>query len=181
MTMGWCGEEGLEDATQLLTHLSKCSEAMGAGMVPGVVLPSAAPATAHGVDHSNDLHLPTMVPLTCKGSHQSSIRMLKVVLQFCGSILSSWASSSGVQGGARKQSQGVCVCVCVCMLCVCAVYLCVCVVCVVCVLCVLCVCCECVCVLCVLCVCVVSVFVCVVCVCVLCLCVVCVCVLCVCV
>ena len=186
MTTGRCGEEGLEDATQLLTHLSKCSEAtrkvilemlldgirtisrhlcyqvlalrddlmcnmevlkarrrssavvvsgddqysrqqqqlqrlswpapfgMGAGMVPGVVLPSAAPTTAHGVDHSNDLHLPTMVPLTCKGSHQSSfIRMLKVVLQLCDSIQSSWASSSGAQGATREQSQGVCVCVCV--------------------------------------------------------------------
>ena len=168
MTSGRCGEEGLEDATQLLTHLSKCSEAtrkvildmlldgiwtisqhlcsqvlalqdellsnmemlkarrkssvlvgvdgdhgrqrsgLGSGpslQVPGVVLPSVASA-GQAVDHSNDLHLPSMVVLTCKGSQQSSfIRMLKVVLQLCDSIQSS-SSSLPPASAAHEQSQG---------------------------------------------------------------------------
>ena len=184
MTSGHCGEEGLEDATQLLTHLSKCSEATrkvildmlldgirtischlcsqvldlqgdllsnmevlkarrkssvvddqysrqqrmsgsaglsmqgaGGGAVPGVVLPSMAPS-AHAVDHSNDLHLPSMVPLTCKGSQQSSfIRMLKVVLQLCDSIQSSWPSAHAARehGQGREGGRVSCVCVCVCV------------------------------------------------------------------
>ena len=183
MTSGHCGEEGLEDATQLLTHLSKCSEATrkvildmlqngirticchlcsqvldlqgdllsnmevlkarrkssvvddqysrqqrmsgsaglsmqgaGGGAFPGVVLPSMAPS-AHAVGHSNDLHLPSMVPLTCKGSQQSSfIRMLKVVLQLCNSIQSSWPSAHAARehGQGREGGRGSeCVCMCV--------------------------------------------------------------------
>ena len=51
-------------------------------VIPGVVLPSATPELPSLVDHSKDLHLPSMVPLTCKGSQQSFfLRMLKVVCQ----------------------------------------------------------------------------------------------------
>ena len=50
-------------------------------VIPGIVLPSLAPES-QSVDHSKDLHLPTMIPLTCKGSQQSFfLRMLKVVCQ----------------------------------------------------------------------------------------------------
>ena len=49
-------------------------------VIPGVVLPSVSPDSL--VDHSKDLHLPSMIPLTCKGSQQSFfLRMLKVVCQ----------------------------------------------------------------------------------------------------
>lgn len=51
-------------------------------VIPGVVLPSIAPDQPTLVDHSKDLHLPSMTPLTCKGSQQSFfLRMLKVVCQ----------------------------------------------------------------------------------------------------
>ena len=51
-------------------------------VIPGVVLPSVTPEQPTLVDHSKDLHLPSMTPLTCKGSQQSFfLRMLKVVCQ----------------------------------------------------------------------------------------------------
>lgn len=154
LTSGLCSEDGLEDATMLLTNLSKCSvntrenilimlldgirtigltlcsqiavvvedlhknwdvlklnqrgsnfaesdsdklesplagtastsprpsSAPSGNVIPGVVLPSIAPDQPTLVDHSKDLHLPSMVPLTCKGSQQSFfLRMLKVVCQ----------------------------------------------------------------------------------------------------
>ena len=142
LTSGKCSEEGLEEATTLLTNLSKCSiptreqilfmllsgvrtigrtlcaqivalnESVsvklheqelekellqfqqdgegrkgklggngGASVLAGVVLPSSGAEDPH-TDHSHDLHLPTMAPLTCKGSQQSFfVRMLKVVCQ----------------------------------------------------------------------------------------------------
>lgn len=161
LTSGQCSEEGLEEATTLLTNLSKCSvptrehillmlldgvktigrnlcsqittlddsvnaklqeEALekevvlnyeqdsgvrskkkaapsssamssgdgvtagsssggGANILTGIVLPSALAEEQH-VDHSHDLHIPSMEPLTCKGSQQSFfVRMLKVVCQ----------------------------------------------------------------------------------------------------
>jgi E3 ubiquitin-protein ligase HUWE1 len=53
----------------------------GLGTVTGVVLPTARGARTT-VDHSNDLHLPCMEPLVCKGSQQSFfLRLLKVVCQ----------------------------------------------------------------------------------------------------
>ena len=153
LTSGQCSEDGLEDATQLLTNLSKCniktrenilvmllegirtigltlcsqiadllhklqtnwqalklhrqfnlteeqeSAAPGtsqarvilpatsspslltSNQIPGVILPGV-PTEQPIIDHSKDLHLPSMVPLTCKGSQQSFfVRMLKVVCQ----------------------------------------------------------------------------------------------------
>ena len=131
---GRCSEDGLDDATSLLTNLSKCSietretilvillegvrtigqtlcgqvstlyddllqnmeslverrssddqpqgeTSRAANILSGVVLPTVSAPERH-VDHSNDLHLPSMVPLTCKGSQQSFfLRMLKVVCQ----------------------------------------------------------------------------------------------------
>lgn len=145
LTSGRCSEEGLEEATTLLTNLSKasiptreqillmllegvrtightlCSQiisldesvnarlheqelekqltgfqaetgpskgkqpastASNSGVLAGVVLPSAVSGEEQHVDHSHDLHLPAMEPLTCKGSQQSFfVRMLKVVCQ----------------------------------------------------------------------------------------------------
>ncbi len=153
---GRCSEEGLEEATTLLTNLSKCSistrevilfmlldgvrtigrtlcsqiavlmdavrvvvheQALEAGIVAGglelqdvqsknnkkkfsrqtsgqsssgggsnilagVVLPNSGTDDQQHVDHSHDLHIPAMEPLTCKGSQQSFfVRMLKVVCQ----------------------------------------------------------------------------------------------------
>lgn len=145
LTSGLCSEEGLEEATTMLTNLSKCSiptreqilfmlldgvrtigktlctqiinldesvniklqeqplekellsieeDTMpklkpvpsGSGessahTLGGIVLPTVTPEEQH-VDHSHDLHIPTMEPLTCKGSQQSFfVRMLKVVCQ----------------------------------------------------------------------------------------------------
>lgn len=149
LTSGRCSEEGLEEATILLTNLSKCSiptrehilfmlldgvrtigktlcaqitalddsvnakiqeerlekgllayqqppdgarkkggagggvttsVATGSGL-SGIVLPTVSPEEQH-TDHSHDLHIPSMEPLTCKGSQQSFfVRMLKVVCQ----------------------------------------------------------------------------------------------------
>lgn len=51
------------------------------GGTAGVVLPLVTPEEQH-MDHSHDLHIPAMEPLTCKGSQQSFfVRMLKVVCQ----------------------------------------------------------------------------------------------------
>ena len=142
LTSGRCTEEGLEEATTLLTNLSKCSiptreqilfmlldgvrtightlcsqiislddsvhvklqeqalekelvgyqqdvkkstasgSLTGANVLSGIVLPSAGTEEQQSTDHSHDLHIPTMEPLTCKGSQQSFfVRMLKVVCQ----------------------------------------------------------------------------------------------------
>ena len=146
LTSGRCSEDGLDDATTLLTNLSRCSVATreaillmlldgvrtigqtlctqisvlledlrmnmeslksrrqsknvpsetnerrtddsaqqrgaleGASVLAGVVLPTIN--QEQHTDHSNDLHLPSMLPLHCKGSQQSFfLRMLKVVCQ----------------------------------------------------------------------------------------------------
>ena len=180
---GRCSEDGLEDATSLLTNLSKCSietreqilvillegvKAIGqtlssqistlfenlsdnmeslmdmkpaegvssdskttVSILTGVVLPSiATPEQQRHTDHSNDLHLPSMVPLTCKGSQQSFfLRMLKVVCQLresAQSVIATQRKPTMTTTSAR----GICVlcvrvCVCVCT-CVC-VCVCVCV------------------------------------------------------
>lgn len=152
LTSGRCSEEGLEEATTLLTNLSKCSiptreqilfmlldgvrtigqtlcsqiialddsvnarireqalekellgyqqdttappaalagvgkklgssSANNSNILSGIVLPSAGGHEEQHTDHSHDLHIPTMQPLTCKGSQQSFfVRMLKVVCQ----------------------------------------------------------------------------------------------------
>jgi E3 ubiquitin-protein ligase HUWE1 len=149
LTSGKCSEEGLEEATTLLTNLSKCSiptreqilymllngvrtigrtlclqimaldesvnaklhdetlekeqlqyqpdaDSSGGGKKKKKAVPSSSVTSGAGVlsgvvlsgveeqhiDHSHDLHIPTMAPLTCKGSQQSFfVRMLKVVCQ----------------------------------------------------------------------------------------------------
>ena len=164
LTSGRCSEDGLEDATVLLTNLSKCSVptrelilitlldgvktcgqtlcsqisslfedlilnmetlkkrrksapdqsgavAMGGessstsaeparsvtgpsrfGALAGVVLPSVAHEQQH-IDRSKDLHLPSMLPLHCKGSQQSFfLRMLKVVCQLRESAQAAFAA-----------------------------------------------------------------------------------------
>ena len=183
LTSGLCSEDGLEDATLLLTNLSKCSvntrenilimlldgirtiglilssqiiriiddlyahwkrmgpteapseepqhggdlselptPAPGASkksggappaqapplgnVISGVVLPTVNPDSV--VDHSKDLHLPSMIPLTCKGSQQSFfLRMLKVVCQLRESAK---AALQGTQKTAGECFIGVCVC-----------------------------------------------------------------------
>lgn len=152
---GRCSEDGLDDATSLLTSLSKCSietrEAIllillegvrtigqtlcsqlsvllddlvwnmdslverrlssddklpgeprkSINVLSGVVLPTVAAPERH-VDHSNDLHLPSMVLLTCKGSQQSFfLRMLKVVCQLRESAHSAVSSQ---EVGANQQA-----------------------------------------------------------------------------
>lgn len=58
------------------------SGATQSNTISGVVLPSVTPDQPALVDHSKDLHLPSMTLLTCKGSQQSFfLRMLKVVCQ----------------------------------------------------------------------------------------------------
>ena len=168
LTSGRCSEDGLEDATVLLTNLSKCSvptrelilvtlldgvktcgqtlcsqisslfedlilnmetlkkrrksapdplgaAAMGSesrgeplsvsaeparsstgpsrfSALTGVILPSVTHEQQH-VDHSKDLHLPSMLPLHCKGSQQSFfLRMLKVVCQLRESAQAAFAA-----------------------------------------------------------------------------------------
>lgn len=165
LTSGKCSEEGLEEATTLLTNLSKCSiptrehilfmllngvctightlcsqiialddsvntklheqtlekEMLnyqqdagrkkkspsssggggGVGVLSGVVLPSAG-TEEHHTDHSHDLHIPAMAPLTCKGSQQSFfVRMLKVVCQLRESAQQ--AISAGTAGSKPLQ------------------------------------------------------------------------------
>ena len=167
LTSGRCSEDGLEDATVLLTNLSKCSvptrelilvtlldgvktsghtlcsqisclfedlilnmemlkkrrksspdskgaatgsesrgessssEPMRSSTAPsrfsalaGVVLPSVAISQEQQhVDHSKDLHLPSMLPLHCKSSQQSFfLRMLKVVCQLRESAQAAFAA-----------------------------------------------------------------------------------------
>lgn len=58
---------------------SPLSSAGPSNVLAGVVLPSTGTEEQH-IDHSHDLHIPAMEPLTCKGSQQSFfVRMLKVV------------------------------------------------------------------------------------------------------
>ena len=195
LTSGRCSEDGLDDATNLLTNLSRCSVVTretilmmlldgvktigrtlclqiytlledltvnmphltlhrqssiptsdeptpagvatssrpapsGPNVLPGIVLPSAR-QNQH-VNHSHDLHIPSMVPLMCKGSQQSFfLRMLKVVCQLRESAqaaflsLTKTPSQGGWVGGCVCVWVGVCVCVCV-RVCVC-VCACVCV------------------------------------------------------
>ncbi len=175
LTSGRCSEEGLEEATTLLTNLSKCSiptreqillmlldgvrtightlcsqiisldesvnaqlqeqelekqlqsyqqqeetqksktkpSAGGSGVLAGVVLPLAGTGEEQHVDHSHDLHLPTMEPLTCKGSQQSFfVRMLKVVCQLRESAQlaisaankANTTTTAGASGGAATSS-----------------------------------------------------------------------------
>ena len=164
LTSGRCSEDGLDDATVLLTNLSKCSvatrelilvtlldgvktigqtlcsqisnlleelilnmeslkkrrkslpeptsstsrvEALSeqepgrsstapsrSNVLTGVVLPSLAhEQQQQHVDHSKDLHLPSMLPLHCKGSQQSFfLRMLKVVCQLRESAQAAFAA-----------------------------------------------------------------------------------------
>ena len=62
--------------------LANLSGSGGANALAGVVLPSSNPDDQQHTDHSHDLHIPAMEPLTCKGSQQSFfVRMLKVVCQ----------------------------------------------------------------------------------------------------
>ena len=115
------------------------STASQSNVIAGVVLPRATPDQPTLIDHSKDLHLPSMTPLTCKGSQQSFfLRMLKVVCQLR-------ESAQAAILGAQK-SAGTCTCtythtcsmlrVCVlymytaCYMYVYAVCVCVCVVCV---------------------------------------------------
>lgn len=169
LTSGKCSEEGLEEATTLLTNLSKCSiptreqilymllsgvrtigrtlcsqiialdESVNAklheetlekeqlqyqqdgggkkkkgassssGVLSGVQLSGVE---EQHMDHSHDLHIPTMAPLTCKGSQQSFfVRMLKVVCQLRESAqlalnaAASAAATSKTAGAAATSSQ----------------------------------------------------------------------------
>jgi len=62
--------------------LANFSGSGGASALMGIVLPSSNPDDQQHTDHSHDLHIPAMEPLTCKGSQQSFfVRMLKVVCQ----------------------------------------------------------------------------------------------------
>lgn len=161
---GHCSEDGLEDATSLLTNLSKCSietreqilvillqgvktigQALNSqinallenisnqmvfisensvvevekpvdsnkpeSILAGIVLPSLATAEQRPTDHSNDLHLPSMTPLTCKGSQQSFfLRMLKVVCQLRESAQSAIASQNKSSSSSGPRSMFI-VCV----------------------------------------------------------------------
>lgn len=163
---GRCSEDGLEDATSLLTNLSKCSietreqilvillegvKTIGqtlsfqvralhenisdnvvllsekkpleaeepvesnkvTSILTGIVLPSLATPEQRQTDHSNDLHLPSMVPLTCKGSQQSFfLRMLKVVCQLRESAQSAIATQNKSTASSGPRSMCI-VCVCV--------------------------------------------------------------------
>ena len=174
LTSGLCSEDGLDDATTLLTNLSKCSVSTresilimlldgirvigltlcshivevirelqanwdllksnqrganfsdeppeasatfgttsasrragntqttrSGNVIPGVVLPTMTPDQAMPVDHSRDLHLPSMIPLTCKGSQQSFfLRMLKVVVQLRESAL------AALPGPQKNEGEG---------------------------------------------------------------------------
>ena len=62
--------------------LASLSSSGGANALAGIILPSTGPDDQQHIDHSHDLHIPAMEPLTCKGSQQSFfVRMLKVVCQ----------------------------------------------------------------------------------------------------
>ena len=74
------------------------------GSAEGVVLPTLR-GEGPVVDHSQDLHLPTMGPLTCKGSQQSFfLRLLKVVCQLRESALS--ATSQARSASAASSVMG---------------------------------------------------------------------------
>ena len=179
LTSGRCSEDGLDDATNLLMNLSRCSvttretilvmlldgvrtigqtlcsqisilledltinmhtlhrqlsipstddhpqtgaamssehTASGSNILQGVVLPSVR-RTQHA-DHSHDLHIPSMVPLTCKGSQQSFfLRMLRVVCQLRDSAQAAFLSQTKAtsQGGCVGVWVSVCLSVCVCV------------------------------------------------------------------
>lgn len=95
--------ESLMDIKQSRGDSKDSSNKTPASSLAGIVLPAIA-APDRRMDHSNDLHLPSMVPLTCKGSQQSFfLRMLKVVCQLRESAQSAIASqnksaSSGTRG-----------------------------------------------------------------------------------
>ena len=75
------------------------------GTIEGVVLPTIQGSRSL-VDHSNDLHLPCMDPLICKGSQQSFfLRLLKIVCQLRESALNS--SSTPVVTAATPVSDPV--------------------------------------------------------------------------
>ena len=75
-------------SASLSASLNPTSVPLLGNAIPGVVLPSASPEQPSVIDHSKDLHLPSMIPLTCKGSQQSFfLRMLKVVCQLRESAL----------------------------------------------------------------------------------------------
>lgn len=81
------------------------------GTVEGVVLPQAQ-GTRSTVDHSNDLHLPCMEPLICKGSQQSFfLRLLKVVCQLRESVHSSVGTpglrSTSTTPSGRPEDRGI--------------------------------------------------------------------------
>lgn len=74
--------------------------------IPGVVLPTG-PDQQSVVDHSKDLHLPSMIPLTCKGSQQSFfLRMLKVVCQLRESAMAVLQGSQQKASGAGAGTGG---------------------------------------------------------------------------
>lgn len=73
---------------EIIMSSSSSSAPPALGTVEGVVLPTVK-GEGPVVDHSQDLHLPTMGPLTSKGSQQSFfLRLLKVVCQLRESALS---------------------------------------------------------------------------------------------
>lgn len=78
-------------------------------VIAGVVLPTLTPDQPALVDHSKDLHLPSMTPLTCKGSQQSFfLRMLKVVCQ----LRESAQVLLGAQKNAGRYLYTVLICTC---------------------------------------------------------------------
>lgn len=83
---------------------SSVGGATQSNVIAGVVLPTLTPEQPALVDHSKDLHLPSMTPLTCKGSQQSFfLRMLKVVCQL--------RESAQVLLGTQKNAGTVLICI----------------------------------------------------------------------
>ena len=75
----------ISEEMMMVVNSSGAQPALGTS--EGVVLPTLK-GEGPVVDHSQDLHLPTMGPLTCKGSQQSFfLRLLKVVCQLRESAL----------------------------------------------------------------------------------------------
>ena len=95
-----------DDHSQTSVAASSEPTPSASSVLQGIVLPSVR-RTQH-VDHSHDLHIPSMVPLTCKGSQQSFfLRMLRVVCQLRDSAQAAFLSQT------KATSQGMHVC-CVC-------------------------------------------------------------------